>query len=223
MQISPLLEIGRGITALVGGGGKTTLLYTLTEELRKKGTVILCTSTRIRRPEQYITLTGASEEDAAVSLASFGAVCLGETAENGKFSAPELPFSVLAQLADYVLVEADGSKGLPLKAHAPYEPVIPEQTQRVVMVVGADGFGRTVREVCHRPERYAELCGAGEDAVVTPELAARVLLAEGIGDRVYVNKVESAEDYENAAALASRLSCPVVSGSLHRGVYTCLR
>ncbi len=45
MQIAPLLNIGRGVTALIGGGGKTTLLYTLTEELRKKGTVLLCTST----------------------------------------------------------------------------------------------------------------------------------------------------------------------------------
>ena len=43
MQIAPLLNIGRGVTALIGGGGKTTLLYTLTEELRKKGTVLLCT------------------------------------------------------------------------------------------------------------------------------------------------------------------------------------
>ena len=42
MQIAPLLNIGRGVTALIGGGGKTTLLYTLTEELRKKGTVLLC-------------------------------------------------------------------------------------------------------------------------------------------------------------------------------------
>ena len=46
MQIAPLLNIGRGVTALIGGGGKTTLLYTLTEELRKKGTVLLCSAFR---------------------------------------------------------------------------------------------------------------------------------------------------------------------------------
>ena len=47
--------------------------------------------------------------------------------------------------------------------------------------------------------------------------------AEGYGDRVFINKVESAEDYAAAEGLARRLACPVVAGSLHQGVYTCLR
>ena len=48
MRIAPLLHIGRGVTALIGGGGKTTLLCTLAEELRARGSVLLCTSTHIR-------------------------------------------------------------------------------------------------------------------------------------------------------------------------------
>lgn len=223
MQIAPLLHIGRGVTALIGGGGKTTLLYTLPEELRRKGSVILCTSTRIMRPPQYEVLEAAEETELSAALAAYGAVCVGTAAENGKLAAPQLPFETLAQLADYVLVEADGAKRLPLKAHAPHEPVIPSNAQRVVMVVGADGFGRPIREVCHRPERYAALCGAPEDAAVTPEMEAAVLVAEGFGDRVYINKVESAADFDNAAALAGCLTCPVAAGSLQKGVYVCLR
>ena len=60
-------------------------------------------------------------------------------------------------------------------------------------------------------------------ADVTPELEAALILAEGLGDRVYINKVETAEDYDRAAALANRLTCPVTAGSLHKGVYLCLR
>lgn len=223
MQIAPLLNIGRGVTALIGGGGKTTLLYTLAEELRKKGTVLLCTSTHILRPTQYEVLERAGEAEVSAALAAHGAVCVGEAAEGGRLAAPTLSFDALARLADYVLVEADGSKQLPLKAHAPHEPVIPPNAQRVVSVVGADGFGKPIRTACHRPERYAALCGASEESCVTPELAAQVLLAERFGDRVYINKVETAEDYENAAALARLLACPVVAGSLHKGVYLCLR
>ena len=37
MQISPLLHVGRGVTAIIGGGGKTTLMETLAGELSKKG------------------------------------------------------------------------------------------------------------------------------------------------------------------------------------------
>ena len=50
MDIAPLLHIGPGVTALIGGGGKTTLMDTLAAELRRRGTVIVTTSTHIRRP-----------------------------------------------------------------------------------------------------------------------------------------------------------------------------
>ncbi len=213
MQIASLLNIGRGVTALIGGGGKTTLLYTLTEELRKRGTVILCTSTHIRVPEQYVLATGGAEQLRAV-LEKNGAVCVGTPAENGKLTAPQLSFPELARLADYVLVEADGAKGLPLKRHAGHEPVIPESAQRVVLVVGADGFGRPFREVCHRSQ---------EDSPATPEQVARLILDEGFCDRVFINKVESAAALSAAQELAAHLSCPVVAGSLHRRVYLCLR
>ena len=56
----------------------------------------------------------------------------------------------------------------------------------------------------------------------SPQLAARVVNAEGYGDRVYINKVESAADYEAAQAMANEFSCPVIAGSLHQGVYVCL-
>ena len=213
MKISPLLHIGRGVTALIGGGGKTTLLYTLTEELRKSGSVVLCTSTHIRVPEQYPLVTGGTDE-LRDTLNRHGAVCAGTPAEGGKLTAPPIAYEDLVRLADYVLVEADGAKGLPLKLHAAHEPVIPENAQRVVLVVGASGFWKPLRQVCHR---------AAEDAVATPEWMARHIIAEGFGDRVYVNQVESAADYAAAEDLAARLTCPVVAGSLRQGVYTCLR
>ncbi|MBE7003075.1 MAG: putative selenium-dependent hydroxylase accessory protein YqeC [Ruminococcaceae bacterium] len=222
MLISSMLRVGRGVTALIGGGGKTTLLYALAEELRKTGTVVLCASTHILVPAQYPLCTGGMDELAA-ALAAHGAVCAGTPAEDGKLTAPAAGFEQLAQLADYVLVEADGSRGLPLKAHAPHEPVIPANAQRVVLVVGADGFGRRISDVCHRPGLYAERAGVSPDDTVTPELAARVIRAEGFGDRVLVNKVESAGDYAAAEELSKRLSCPVTAGSLHKGVYVCLR
>lgn len=222
MKISPLLNIGRGVTALIGGGGKTTLLYTLSEELRGKGRVLLCTSTHIRVPEQYPPVTGGADA-LREALEEHGVACVGTPTEGGKLTAPTVPFEELAALADYVLVEADGAKGLPLKAHAAHEPVIPSNAQRVVLVVGADGFGKPIAEACHRPALYAEHAGVSVDDIVTPELVVRAIVAEGYGDRVYINKVESADDYAAAEELAKRLSCPVVAGSLQKGVFTCLR
>lgn len=221
MQLYERLGVPCGVTAVIGSGGKTTLLRTLSREL--PGTVILTTTTHILPFEGVPLLTAPTEDEVRATLARSRVLCLGTPAPEGKLTAPSLPFSLLEQLADYVLVEADGSRRLPLKAHAPHEPVIPANAQRVVLVVGADGFGKPIRDVCHRSERYAALCGVSENALVTPELEAALILAEGLGDRVYINKVETAEDYDRAAALANRLTCPVTAGSLHKGVYLCLR
>ena len=222
MQIAPLLQIGRGVTALIGGGGKTTLMYTLAEELKGRGKVIICTSTKIKLPEQYPTIFDASEGDVRAALASHDILCVAEKSAEDKLCAPKLPFETLSQLADYVIVEADGAKRLPLKAHASHEPVIPAAAQRVVMVIGIDGIGKRIADSCHRSALYAQIAGVSEEDTVTPELAAKVINAEGWGDRIYINKVESAVAYDAAIALAKGFTCPVISGSLHKGVYTCL-
>ena len=222
MQIAPLLQIGRGVTALIGGGGKTTLMYTLAEELKSRGKVIICTSTKIKLPEQYPTLFDASEDDVRAALGIHDVLCVAEKSVEDKLCAPKLPFETLAQLAPYVIVEADGAKRLPLKAHASHEPVIPAVAQRVVVVIGIDGIGKPIAETCRRSTLYAQLAGVSDGDIVTPELAAKVINAEGWGDRVYINKVESAEAYDAAIALSKQFTCPVISGSLHKGVYACL-
>ena len=221
MNISALLEVEKGVTALIGGGGKTTLMYTMAEELRRRGTVIVTTSTHIQKPEQYPVLTAA--DNVAAALAKHGAVCVASESPEGKLCAPALSFDTLAALADFVLVEADGSKRLPLKAHAPHEPVIPANARRTVYVVGADGFGHPIRQVCHRSERYAALCGAAEDDIVPPALEAAVLHAEGYDTGwVYINKVETPSDWANAEALAALLPGKAVAGSLWERRYRIL-
>ena len=47
MTLSQLLDIRPGVTAVIGGGGKTTLLRTLGEELAGQHPVLLCTTTKI--------------------------------------------------------------------------------------------------------------------------------------------------------------------------------
>ena len=211
-EFSEALQVRPGLTAIIGGGGKTTLLYRLARELEERGSVIVTTSTHIFKPTDLPFALTAGKVS--------GILCVGMPCENGKLSAPQQSFRELTALADYVLVEADGSAGRPLKAHAPHEPVIPACAVQTVCVVGADGFDRPIAEVCHRPERYAAICGAALTDIVTPAMAAQVLLAEGYGGGwVYVNKVETPRDRANAAALAAALPGTVVAGSLHRREY----
>ena len=135
----------------------------------------------------------------------------------GKLGPAELAPAELARLADYVLVEADGSKRLPLKAHAAWEPVVPEGSTQSVLVVGASGFGRPVREAVHRPERFCELAGCSPEDEATPEAVAAVIRAEGLASRVVVNQCEDGLALACARRLAGLLCVPVAAGSLREG------
>lgn len=222
MKLASLMNILPGVTAIVGGGGKTTLMRALAGELCAHGRVILTTTTHFFPSTTYPVLTDASRDEIQKALSAYPVVCLGTPDANGKLTAPALPFSVLSTLADYVLVEADGSKGLPLKAHASHEPVIPPEAGQVILVLGADGFGKPIRKVCHRSNLYASLAEEREDALVTPAMTAKVIQKEGIGTRLFINKTETEEQMLAAAGLAQYLSCPVIAGSLHKEEYVCL-
>lgn len=219
-MLSEILNIRPGITAVIGGGGKTGLLRALGEELSLQGTVILAASTRIYPFPGMENLMDPGEEAVREALTRGRCICVGRPAPEGKLTAPSLSFIRLTALADYVIVEADGAKHLPLKAHGPGEPVIPEGSDQVILVAGMSVMGKPVREVVHRPERFADIAGCGVEDPVTPALAARVMLTENLHDRVFLNQCD--EGYGDALALAKCLGCPVAAGSIQRGEYRCL-
>ena len=217
--LAELLGLRRGLTAIIGGGGKTGLLFALAEELHRSGTVIVTTSTKIRRPEHLPVLDPRDPAELRDALTAASPICLGSPWPEGKLAAPTLGYSELCRAADWVLTEADGSRGLPAKAHAAHEPVIPAEAGQVILVLGADAFGQPISRVCHRPERFAALAGCGPDEALSPALWARVIRAEGYGNVIYVNKCETEAAWQSAAALVKLLDRPVIAGSLRQRVF----
>ena len=216
------LHIQPGLTAIIGGGGKTTLLRVLANELSAQARVIVATSTKMMTPEWCPALIDPSLGEVQEALSDSPVVCVGSIQEEtGKMTQSSLAFPKLLSLTDYVLVEADGAKMLPLKAHAEYEPVIPECASSVVCVAGVDGL--PVSEICHRPDRYAELAGISVESQVTPEAVAAVLNAESLHDMLLINKVEDSVQWQLAERIALRCKTPVVAGSLKNGEFRCLR
>lgn len=112
------------VTAIVGGGGKSSLMAALGKEYHRRGeTVIMTTTTHIRPPRE----NGYMGDDAAVLgslLASCRLMTVGTMSEERKFG-PSPLLEQLPELADRVIIEADGTKGLPLKVPNDREPVIP--------------------------------------------------------------------------------------------------
>ncbi len=217
MELYRLLGVQPGVTAVIGGGGKTALLDTLVRELAPGARVILCTTTHIFPSPRLPALDPASPQALAEALAQRPCLCLGTPAAEGKLTAPSLPMAVLAEMADYVLVEADGSRQRPVKAHLSHEPVIPPEAGRTVLVAGASGLGRPVEEAVHRPERFCRLTGAAPEDPVTVQNLAALLREEGLGDMVFLNQTESRAQRDAAARLAGLLDVPVYAGSLRRG------
>lgn len=236
--LAPTLKIEPGITAIIGSGGKSTLLRALGLELmRAGGRVLLCTTTHMF-PVAGVPWDGSNRRldaapwkpGAAHAPGCTCKVCAGMSRgsirqagvldpETGKLSAPAEPPNELAQRFDYVLAEADGSKRLPLKAHAAWEPVIPAATANVVWVVGASGLGRPVAEVVHRPELFCERCGCEPTDIATPERVAQVLNAEmqalGLSTaRVMLNQADTLADPTMADRFEAALNRPLIATSL---------
>ena len=204
MGLGEELHIQEGITAIIGSGGKTTLLRALAREL--DGRVVLTTSTHIR-PFPCIPTVEHTPLPARVS-------CVATMENPLKLAAPRESFSALAEAARYVLVEADGSKELPPKAHASYEPAVPAGSTQTILVVGASGFGRPVHTAVHRPEIFCRLAGCSLDDIATPELVARAIRMEALADRLLVNQADTSELRHEAEQLAALVGIPAWIGSL---------
>lgn len=209
-----LLNIPRGITAIIGCGGKTTLMMALARQL--PGRRIVTTSTKIYAPKELLVFDGADLAAIDRALSSHGLVCVGATAPEGKLGAPVCSFDALSAMCDYLLIEADGSRKLPLKAHLTHEPVIPQNTALTILVVGLSGLGMPMVDCAHRPERFAALCGKAVTDTVTAEDVAAVIKKEGFGDIVLLNQLD-ASSLSEAEKIAALLPCPVFAGSLALG------
>ena len=220
MRLSALLNVPRGITAAVGGGGKTSLLLRLAQELSESATVLLATTTHIR-PPACETLLNPTAEEVHAAFQRTNLLAVGEPTEDGKLREATGLRGQYEGLAEYVLIEADGSRGLPLKAPAEHEPVLPAGVSLVVAVAGMTCQGQPIATAAHRSALYAALCGLNESLPVTPEAVACVLnnprgQRKGVTGRfcVLLNQADTPERLAFARAVAARLETETVIAAL---------
>ena len=172
----------RELVALVGGGGKSTLLFALGTELAGEGKrVILTTTTKMGRTQATMapTICWSSDIDCVVdALDQPGPVMLLDEGAGHKVTGPppDVVDRVFAESgADYIIVEADGSRGRPLKAPADHEPVVPPATTTVVILIGVDAVGKPLADVAHRIEQAIAFTGLLPHHVLTAADCAHIL------------------------------------------------
>ena len=174
--------------AIVGAGGKTTLLYRLAREMaleaaKAGGIVLITTTTKIFRPteeeaEAVIVSAGleearnqtrkAARKDVRVVLAagSHADPRYGRDKLDGippDWAGPLIEMDEVA----WLLVEADGAQRRPLKAPGEGEPVWPRPVHLAIGVLGLSALGRPLdRESVFRPERAASVTGLAEGEAI---------------------------------------------------------
>ncbi len=170
MKIIEALRIEKGeIVAIVGAGGKTSLMFALTGAAQKP--VCLTTTTKLMRGEgqgiaEHVLFPDfATDSGKSIKRAEIFLVTNSLNEGNHKWlglslsQAAEL-ISACKQAVVTCLIEGDGARHLALKAPTEWEPVIPPMVDLVIVVVGLSAIGRPLNNgTVFREDIFSKLTG----------------------------------------------------------------
>lgn len=207
-----ILNTDKKIIAVAGGGGKTSLIFSLSRQFQRQGKrVIISTSTHMAYDARHPFALWGDYNQIREHLNTHGYTVVGVFCEENsrcrKITCGEQPdWGKLAALGDVLLIEADGAKGKPLKVPADYEPVIPPETEQIIGVIGLDCIGKPIEICCHRPRDVGAFLGKETSALITPEDVVNIAvsprgLRKQVGDRPFtlvLNKADTAPRRECA-------------------------
>lgn len=214
--------------AFTGGGGKTSLIFKLAEKFSRQGKRVIVTTTTHMAWEPERPFAEAEDVSELCRLTEQYGYVIAAHHEAGqpKISGPETGMlEKLPGFCDLLLVEADGSRRMPLKVPGAHEPVIPDFADMVVGVIGLDCIGKKICDTAHRPDAVAGFLGKRVDEALTWMDAAKVILSgsglrKGVNGRrflAYLNKADTLEDLcvaEKIAAQCQEAGVMVLCGSL---------
>ena len=200
-SIERLIESGsdsdRKVIAFCGAGGKTSCIHAIRDYcLAKNKTVLVTTTTHMFLEEGCVSnvkniiekldkdgyaFAGIpmSADRTGAKAASIGSArdLFIKPRRQDKISAISNDERLLAEMhADVSLIEADGARCLPFKAPKPWEPVIPEETSDIVLVMGMDAEGKRICDICYNPEGVAEVLGVPFESSLTREMMIKVYM-----------------------------------------------
>ncbi len=199
------------VVAVVGCGGKTTFIESLARAYCRKKVLVSPTTKILPEVGRGVTLCKTLTECKA-HLPQNGIQCLGLYNDtNGKLEA--LPPELLAEIApqyDMVLLEADGSRGLPCKGWRPNEPVIPPFCTHTVGIITLNALGKPADEryVLNLSE-FLRLTGLPVGGIIHRQALEDMVCAEEGMFRNAVGRqclfINQAEDEKTEAIAASWL------------------
>lgn len=226
LELAKALRLTRGSRlAFVGAGGKSAALFRAARQLDPP--VLLTATTHLAVSQTALAdrwIVPQSPRDVWLDRAeSSRSVVLytGIQDESGRtLGLAGETLEEIRRFADALdcplLIEADGSRRLPLKAPAEHEPAIPPFCNEVVVVAGLSGLGKPLDKAwVHRPERFAELSGLRLGDPISLDALTKVLLhpqgglkdiPNGARRSLLLNQADTPELQAQAGLLAQKLS-----------------
>lgn len=216
--------------SLVGGGGKTHLADWLAHFFKQLGhKVAVTTTTKMYLPDanSFDNLIGLDEKkqrqhELSMQTPSTTFIYQHKLASSGDeqvkvkgLSAPALQGILDSALFSVVIVEADGAKHQPIKAPASHEPCIPESSQIVFGVTGAEAiFSKADSSNVHRWPEFSALTGCQAGMEIGHQALKRLLdspqgLFKSAPEQAIkiwvINKVDMSTDSNALLQLANEL------------------
>lgn len=152
-----LFQIKSGdLVTVTGGGGKTSLLFYLAEELQLRQIATgITTTTKMYYPRTFKGNICTYKSEAIKQYPHFPLFFLYEKKRDDNKVTGLLPDQVdhlhHSLRHHVILCEADGAKQMPYKFYAEDEPVIPQTTSKIIHVIGSDVIGLNTSELIRCP------------------------------------------------------------------------
>lgn len=229
MDIVKKLDIKNDVVTLVGAGGKTSLMFKMAEE-KRQSKVLVTTTTKIYYPlkEQfdyyynYVDFPFKNMDGITV-------IGNGVNEENKIIGLEEEKIKALKDYFHLILIEGDGSRGLPIKAPEKHEPVIPSFSTIVIGVIGIDSLYKTINEEnVFRIERFCTVTGSKPGDLVDEHKIAKLIISEeglfkgapeGTRKIVIINKVDDEQKKALAKKVFNLVQYEFAISSVKKGIF----
>lgn len=224
------------VIAVCGAGGKTTLVKNFAKKFASENKKVCITTTThmwfdedvkkhfvlgsnaellAEKFSEQIAIGRLGDKDIEKKLLEPGKICYASNLDPEKeliIPLNETDYRFICDEFDYVIVEADGSRSMPMKIPRGKfcEPVIPDNVNEIVIVEGTESIGREVGAVCHRfnefygKDKFLDENKIKPDTIVTEKLLDNFVkhyyyepLSKEFGDatiKIYKNNFDNSFD-----------------------------
>ena len=205
------------VIAVCGSGGKTTLVKNLAKKYANENKKVCITTTthmwfdedvkkhfilgnnKVEANDEFVGTDNirplVKVDDYRIEAKHFEAgniYYIANLDEKKELITPlnETDYKLICDKFDYVIIEADGSRSMPMKIPRislndlneetivvkNSEPMLPKNVNEIIIVVGMESIGREIGAVCHRfyefygNDKYLDKNNIKSDTIVTEEL-----------------------------------------------------